>query len=152
MWRMAEQPTSIEILHRFRAPRDVVWSAWTDPELVGRWWGSDPDGVVTAATLDVRVGGRFAVSFQDSSGDEHTSEGTYLHVEAPTALGFTWSWVSEPGNTSRVSVSLSADGSDTEMRFVHSELRGTSDHDYAEGWRRTFAKLDRAVADLLRQG
>jgi len=144
---MAEQPTTtVEILHRFRAPREAVWRAWTDPEIVGRWWGSDPDGVVTAATLDVRVGGRFAVSFQDTTGDSHTSEGVYLHVEPPTALGFTWSWVSEPGNTSRVSVVLTSDGSDTEMRFVHSELHGASEHDYAQGWRRTFAKLDRVLA------
>jgi hypothetical protein len=33
------------------------------------------------------------------------------------------------------------------MRFVHGELRGVSDHDYAEGWRRTFAKLDRVLAE-----
>jgi hypothetical protein len=28
------------------------------------------------------------------------------------------------------------------MRFVHGGLHGASDHDHAEGWRRTFAKLD----------
>lgn len=145
---MTERPAeTIEILHRFRAPRDAVWRAWTDPEIVARWWGSDPDGVVTAATLDVQVGGRFAVSFQDATGEEHTSEGVYLHVEPPAALSFTWSWVSEPGNTSRVSVGLTADGADTEMRFVHGELRGASAHDYAAGWRRTFAKLDRVLAE-----
>jgi hypothetical protein len=33
------------------------------------------------------------------------------------------------------------------MRFVHGELRGVSDHDYAEGWRRTFAKLDGVLAE-----
>ena len=61
---MTEQPTeTIEILHRFRAPREAVWRAWTDPEIVARWWGSDPEGAVIAATLDVKVGGRFAVSF-----------------------------------------------------------------------------------------
>jgi uncharacterized protein YndB with AHSA1/START domain len=145
---MAEQsPPEIEILHRFRAPRVAVWNAWTDPEIVARWWGSDPDGVVTAATLDVTVGGRFVVSFQDSTGETHTSEGVYLHVKPPAELGFTWSWVSEPGNTSRVNVELTADGGETRMRFVHSELRGTSAHDYADGWRRTFAKLDRVLAD-----
>ena len=145
---MAEQPVeTIEILHRFRAPREAVWRAWTDPDVVARWWGSDPDGTVTAASLDVTVGGRFAVSFHDTTGEAHTSEGVYLHVEPPAALGFTWSWVSEPGNTSRVSVGLTADGDATEMRFVHGELRGTSAHDYADGWRRTFAKLDRVLAE-----
>jgi uncharacterized protein YndB with AHSA1/START domain len=31
------------VLHRvIRAPRAVVWDAWTNPETLPRWWG--PDG------------------------------------------------------------------------------------------------------------
>jgi uncharacterized protein YndB with AHSA1/START domain len=40
----------------FRAPRELVWKAWTDPELVVKWWG--PRGFTTAIeTMDFRVGG-----------------------------------------------------------------------------------------------
>ncbi len=136
----------MEILHRFDAPLRAVWRAWTDPERVRTWWGSDPDGVVTSAELDVRVGGRFEISFRDPSGDQHTSRGEYLHVEAPTLLDFTWSWESEPGVRSRVTVELTDDGRTTAMRFVHGELHGASEHDYAPGWRRTFEKLDEVLA------
>ncbi|WP_347978186.1 SRPBCC domain-containing protein [Microbacterium sp. ProA8] len=62
---MAEEPaSSITVDHHFDADQRAVWEAWTDPEVVRRWWGSDPDGVVTSAALDVRPGGRFAVSFK----------------------------------------------------------------------------------------
>ena len=138
---------SVEIEHRFEAPLAVVWRAWTDPERVSRWWGSDPDGVVTSAGLDVRVGGRFEISFRDPSGDAHTSRGEYLRVEEPDVLDFTWSWESEPGAVSRVTVELVGDGDATVMRFVHGELVGVSSHDYAPGWRRTFDKLDAVLAD-----
>lgn len=146
--RMAEEPaSSITVYHHFDAGQSAVWRAWTDPAIVSRWWGSDPDGVVTSAALDVRPGGRFAISFQDSSGDVHTSTGEYLRVEEPTELEFTWSWLSETNPPSRVSVVFATDDTGTRMRFVHGELRGGSDHDYADGWRRTFAKLDRVLAE-----
>jgi uncharacterized protein YndB with AHSA1/START domain len=134
--------SSVEIDHHFAAPREAVWRAWTDPAVVSLWWGSDPDGVVTSATLDVRQDGRFEISFTDSSGDSHTSSGRYLQVVAPSRLDFTWAWRSEPGVSSRVTVAFEDDDGGTSMRFVHGGLHGASDHDYAEGWRRTFAKLD----------
>ncbi|MGU3646230.1 SRPBCC domain-containing protein [Microbacterium sp. C23T] len=144
---MAEEPaTSITVDHHFNAPQTKVWAAWTDPTIVRVWWGSDPDGVVTSAALDVRPGGRFVISFQDSSGDFHTSTGEYLRVEEPTELEFTWSWLSETNTASRVNVVFAGDDTGTRMRFVHQDLRGASEHDYAEGWRRTFAKLDRVLA------
>lgn len=145
---MAEEPaSSITVHHHFDADQRAVWDAWTDPEVLRRWWGSDPGGVVTSASLDVRPGGRFVISFQDSSGDLHTSTGEYLRVEEPTELDFTWSWLSETNAPSRVSVVFTPHDTGTRMRFVHGELRGVSDHDYADGWRRTFAKLDRVLAE-----
>ena len=144
---MAEEPaSSITVHHRFDAAQRVVWDAWTDPAIVRRWWGSDPDGVVTSAALDVRPGGRFVISFQDSSGDLHTCSGEYLRVDEMIELDFSWSWLDEANPPSRVSVVFAADEDGTRMRFVHGELRGGSDHDHAQGWRRTFAKLDGILA------
>jgi uncharacterized protein YndB with AHSA1/START domain len=144
---MAEKAaTSITVHHHFDAVQKVVWEAWTHPAVVRRWWGSDTDGVVTSAALDVRPGGRFVISFRDSSGEIHTCEGVYLRVEEMTELGFTWSWRSETNTPSRVNVVFAPDETGTRMRFVHAELRGVSEHDYAQGWRRTFAKLDRVLA------
>jgi uncharacterized protein YndB with AHSA1/START domain len=137
---------SIRIEHHFDAAQEKVWRAWTDPDVVRRWWGSQPDGVVTSAHLEVREGGRFEISFQDPDGDAHTSSGEYLRVEPMVALEFTWGWRSEPGVVSRVTVGFEPREKGTAMRFVHGELRGASEHDYAQGWRRTFAKLDRVLA------
>ena len=146
MCQMTENPSSsITITHHFSAPANVVWQAWTDPEVVRRWWGSDPDGVVTSAALDAQTGSAFEITFRDSDGDEHTSHGVYLRVDAMRELDFTWGWRSEPNNTSRVAVVFTADETGTQMTFVHSELNGESAHDYAQGWRRTFAKLDRVL-------
>ena len=141
------EPESIAVEWRFAAPVSAVWRAWTRPALVKRWWGSDPDGVVTAAVLDVQRGGRFEIAFRDPSGDEHVCFGGYLRVVHESELEFTWSWRGEANAPSRVRVCFLGDGGGTRMRFRHGELRGSSIHDYAAGWRRTFAKLDRVLAE-----
>lgn len=48
----------ILIVREFDAPKQLVWKAWTTPELVKRWWSSDM-GETTLAEIDLRVGGRW---------------------------------------------------------------------------------------------
>jgi uncharacterized protein YndB with AHSA1/START domain len=46
----------ILIAREFDAPRELVWEAWTTPELVRRWWHASR-GEMTVAEIDLRVGG-----------------------------------------------------------------------------------------------
>ena len=46
----------LTVVRVINAPRERVFKAWTDPELVTQWWG--PDGVTNpVCELDVRPGG-----------------------------------------------------------------------------------------------
>jgi uncharacterized protein YndB with AHSA1/START domain len=51
-------PTDEQILitREFDAPKDLVYEAWTTPELVRRWWSGER-GSMTVAEIDLRVGG-----------------------------------------------------------------------------------------------
>ncbi|MET0603151.1 MAG: SRPBCC family protein [Baekduia sp.] len=46
----------ILITREFDAPKELVYKAWTTPELVKRWWSGER-GEVTLAEIDLRVGG-----------------------------------------------------------------------------------------------
>jgi len=72
-------PTELEIrVERvFDAPRDHVYSIWTDPTLIPEWWG---DGTVVEE-MDVRPGGSWR--FRTAYG---VVEGEYREVEAPQRL------------------------------------------------------------------
>ncbi len=50
---------SIEIVRIFEAPRELVYEAWTDPEHMTQWWGTQS---ITnhSCKLDVRPGGAWA--------------------------------------------------------------------------------------------
>jgi uncharacterized protein YndB with AHSA1/START domain len=141
-----ERSHAIQIVWHFNSPPEQVWRAWTDPDYVARWWGSNPTGKVLSAKLAVQPGGGFEVKFIDPDGTQHTSYGVYEKVEPYRLLAFTWNWESEPSAQTFVTVALAPEGNGTRMQFEHSGLIYASSHDYAEGWKATFAKLERAMA------
>jgi uncharacterized protein YndB with AHSA1/START domain len=85
---MQKNNSSVFIETTIHAAVEKVWKAWTEPVLIMKWFGSDPDGEVLKATLDVRQGGCFAVTFKDSDGTEHICSGCYEVVVAFSKLTF----------------------------------------------------------------
>ena len=135
----------VVVVRQFAATPQEVWAAWTDPAQMSRWFGSDPQGRVLAAAADVRIGGRYAVTFADSDGTEHTASGQYSVVEPHSRLSFSWHWQSEPGVRSSVTITLTPEGTGTRMRFEHAGIGYGSSHDFERGWQSTFDKLERAL-------
>lgn len=53
----------------FDAPREMVWKAWTDPEIVKKWWG--PEGFwAPSVKIDFRVGGKYTYGMHGTKGSE----------------------------------------------------------------------------------
>lgn len=74
----------------FDAPREQVWKAFTDPELIPRWWG--PHGTTTTvAEMDVRPGGRWRYISSAPDRDDVSFYGEYLEVTPPE--GFRWTFM-----------------------------------------------------------
>jgi len=73
----------------FDAPRAEVWKAFTDPEIVPRWWG--PHGTTTTVVeMDVRPGGTWRYVSSAPDRDDVTFYGEYLEVEPPTGIKWTF--------------------------------------------------------------
>jgi uncharacterized protein YndB with AHSA1/START domain len=73
----------------FDAPRERVWKAFTDPELVPRWWG--PHGTTTTVVeMDVRPGGTWRYVSRAPDRDEVTFYGEYLDVDPPKRFEWTF--------------------------------------------------------------
>ena len=74
-------PTDEQILIRreFDAPKDLVYEAWTTPELVKRWWHANR-GQVTVAEIDLRVGGRWRFVAVADNGMEVAFHGEYREI------------------------------------------------------------------------
>jgi uncharacterized protein YndB with AHSA1/START domain len=74
-------PTDEQILiaREFDAPRDLVYKAWTTPELVKRWWGAKR-GEVTVAEIDLWVGGKWRYVGVMPDGTEVAFHGEYREI------------------------------------------------------------------------
>jgi uncharacterized protein YndB with AHSA1/START domain len=76
---MAKQ---IEVTRTFNAPVEMVWTLWTDPELVKRWWGPK-QFTSPVAKIDFRVGGKSLVSMlapKEMGGQEFYSVWEYNDI------------------------------------------------------------------------
>ena len=71
--------TQIKITREFAAPKQLVYKAWTTPELVKRWWNAKR-GEVTIAEIDLRVGGRWRWVMVTTKGFEVAFHGVYREI------------------------------------------------------------------------
>jgi uncharacterized protein YndB with AHSA1/START domain len=69
----------ILITREFDAPRQLVYRAWTTPELVKRWW-SGRQGETTTVEIDLRVGGRWRYVMVADGGVEVAFHGEYQEI------------------------------------------------------------------------
>ncbi|MEP7322881.1 MAG: SRPBCC domain-containing protein [Saprospiraceae bacterium] len=143
---MEEINETILIKKIFNASLEEVWKAWTDPEYIMKWFGSDPNGKVLKASIDVKPDGHFEITFQDSDSTEHTCTGVYKDVQILKKLAFTWMWKNEPGVESFVTILFQTEGYSTRMHFEHAGTGTESKHGYYQGWLDTFSKLDRVLS------
>ncbi len=74
----------------FDAPRELVWKALTDPNLIPRWWG--PHGTTTIVEqMDVRPGGKWRYLSSAADRDDVAFYGEYLEVDPPR--GYRWTFM-----------------------------------------------------------
>ena len=146
----------------FDAPRELVWRAWTEPDLFMRWWG--PKGFTTPhCEIDLRVGGRLLNCMRSPEGQEFWSTGVYREIVEPTRLVYTDSFADEKGNVvpashygvtgdvpleMLVTVTFEDLGGKTRMTLRHEGLpAGEMREGAGTGWSESFDKLAEVLAN-----
>lgn len=134
------------------APPAEVFAAWTDPAHVAEWMCPVPPSSASVkpmgASLDLRVGGRFAISMEHQ-GQVFTHRGEYLTIDPPHRLVFTWRIPLASGErATRVTLTLRAHGaSETAMELIHEQLPDEDMVDRHEvGWTAIVERLSRNLA------
>lgn len=74
---------TVEITAVFDAGLDLVWDAYTKPELLDRWWAPKPFVSKTKA-MDFRVGGRRFYAMVSPEGYEKWSVQKYISITPKT--------------------------------------------------------------------
>lgn len=142
------------------APREIIWKAWTDPDLIKQWWG--PDGVtIPTAEFDARVGGKIYIvmlagpELGPMKGQKWPMSATIKELIAPERLVFTSAAIDEPSGTTLlenlVTVTLADMGGETTMT-VHVVVTMSTEKAAAAlagmqmGWNQQLDKLVKLMA------
>jgi uncharacterized protein YndB with AHSA1/START domain len=145
---MLDKP-SLTLKRRLEAPPSQVYSAWTDPKKIARWFGPrDTAQASVAAEIDLRVGGHYRISFTSEGGEQHQVGGVYREVVPNRRLVFSWAWHSTPERASLVSITLAPDGeTGTLLTLQHEQFFDEKARDgHERGWAGTLEKLDQYLS------
>lgn len=129
----------------FKSKTDNVWKAWSDPNLVKKWYGGDPEGTVLNVDYDFKEGGKFRVHFANSDGSEFIAFGEFITIIPFKKIVQTFEWVNEPNHVTEVAVDFQDQGSDSSVTLTHMNLNPASEHLYQLGWNGSFNKIERII-------
>lgn len=94
---MTAAQRELVITRMFDAPRELVWRAWTECQLLKRWWG--PKNFAGAhCKIDLRVGGKYLFCMRSPEGQDYWSTGVYREIVPVERLVCTDSFADEEGN------------------------------------------------------
>jgi uncharacterized protein YndB with AHSA1/START domain len=140
---LASRP-SLTLKRRLNAAPEKVYAAWAAAEKLVQWFGPaqvKPGSV--KAEMDVRVGGRYRISFEHDNGQYSEVGGVYREVVPNQRLVFSWAWHSTPERESLVTVQLKPDGAGTLLTFQHEQFFDQAARDNHErGWTEFLGKLE----------
>jgi uncharacterized protein YndB with AHSA1/START domain len=128
-------PTDEQILiaREFDAPPELVWKAFTTPELVRKWWHAKR-GEVTVAEMDLRVGGRWRSVMVTPDGVEVGFHGEYREIVPNERLVSTEVYEGMPGAETVNTMTLAeVDGRTKVEILVQHESRASRDGQIASG-------------------
>ena len=142
-------PSDTEILieRAFRAPRALVWRAFTDPSLVPKWMGP-AEFPMTRCEMDVRPGGKFLYQWGGVQG--HQMPGEFIEVDAPRRLVYV-----DTGDTpSHITVTFTQEKDGRTLVALHARMPSKAARDeilatgWSEGTELTYVHLDALLASL----
>jgi uncharacterized protein YndB with AHSA1/START domain len=141
----------IHVERIFAAPRERVFAAYVDPELIPQWWG--PRGTETIVEeLDARPGGAWRFVSRNADGSEITFRGVFREVTPPQRLAQTFEWDGMPGHVS-VDTAVFEDLGDGRTKVVSTtifhaqeERDGMIDSGMERGMNESYERLDELLA------
>lgn len=140
----------LEMTRIFDAPRERVFEAWKEVELIQQWWGCAQTKKVRSE-IDFRTGGTFTHVMDIEGCGEHPYSGTFDEIIEPEKIAF---HVELDGTVANVTIQFIEQGSQTKLILVQEGFPQLPDMDLREiisqGFGAAFEKLEKLLkAELV---
>jgi uncharacterized protein YndB with AHSA1/START domain len=124
----------VQVSRRVKASAEQIFDLWTKPDLMVRWLSPYPGAVNCKASCDLRPGGAFSLVMSSEQSSREVS-GTYVEVDRPRKLVFTWVGPLTNNVNTLVTVELTPHGDETELVLTHERLPTQAIHEgHTRGW------------------
>ena len=141
-------PLTVTVPHTFDVPAERVFDAWLDSAWIARWMFGPTvrNERIVAIALDARVGGTFSFAVH-RCGTVLDHHGTYLAIERPGRLAFTWSVDDTSASTVTITVAVDAAGAGCLLTLTHEMDPQWADvaERTRDGWAFMLGTLDREL-------
>jgi uncharacterized protein YndB with AHSA1/START domain len=148
----AENELDLEISRLLKAPRSLVWKAWTDPVHLKEWWCPKP-WTTEVVAFDLSPGGAFHTLMRGPDGGISDNPGTFLEIVPESRLVWTtglvaqWRPAHEPwlAITAYITMQDEAGGTRYVARVLHKDKKSRDEHEkmgFFDGWGTCIAQLD----------
>lgn len=149
------RPSELELrwTRVFDAPRDLVFAALTEPDLVKRWLTGPPGITLPVCEIDFRVGGRFRYVWEMPDGTRMGMDGEYKEITPPAKIVHTELFDEDwTGGETLVTTTLTEEDGQTRMtttvRYSSEAARdAASKTGMADGVAHSYALLDTLLAE-----
>ena len=149
---------TMTIVAEFAAPVQRVWSAYSDPRQLERFWGP-PGWPATFTAFDHTVGGRALYTMNGPRGERSSGSWEFLAIEAPNRFEVIDAFVDDDGNPldgfPAMRMTFAFEASDTGTRMVSTSyfesveaLEQIVAMGAIEGTKMAMAQLDAVLQDL----
>ena len=150
----------VKVTRSFRAPRALVYRAYTEPQLVRRWLGGHPGWSMPVCEMDARVGGRFQWRWRSDEGNQEFGfSGTFREIEPASRIVHTEAYEpgtlggSYPGEDAIVTVTFTEEGGVTTVTtlidYGSKEARdGAVKTGMTDGMEMSYQVLDKVLGEL----
>ena len=137
----------------FDAPRERVFAAFTDPELIPRWWGPRNQTTIVDK-MDVRPGGDWRFVSRGADGSEDAFRGTFREITPPERIVQTFEWEGMPGHVAvETAILEELDGDRTKYTGI-TLFHTTEERDgmFASGMEGGMSESHERLDELLAEG
>ena len=136
----------VQLRRRVRAGAEQIFDLWTKPDLMARWMSPFPGAVDCKATCDLRPGGAFSLVMSSAQARREVS-GTYVQIDRPRKLVFTWIGPLTNDVSTLVTLELDPRGDETDLVLTHERLPTSAIVEgHTRGWGQILDHLAEAVA------
>ena len=149
---MTSPLTSLVVTHRYAVSPEQAFDAFLDVAIARRFLFATATGEMIEASLDPRVGGRFAFTERRPDMGDVRHVGEFLEIDRPRRLAFSFGVPQfDPGMT-RVQIDIRPDGDGCELTLTHEGVPPDYTERSTDGWRRILAGLEPALEGVSAGG